>query len=307
MRAGGNKGKVDTSTGIVRPKAKLQEWTLKSGMKAAFVEETLSFDDLKNKTFVRFETNGRDQELLTADALARLSSLDRQQYLPAIGVKQKDGKIEILDGSSRRAYVLLKEGQIKSFRVMVTTADISVADAKALAKEIQTAREHCLYEIGQQALPMKEQGMKQADIAEALGCSQSRVSKALKTTSVDKAIYKCFADINELAASDYDALVKMAAELDQRNDKEAIIEGLETGDVATVIGQLKAAVTAPKPKAEKAVVEHLASFANTNKSARRRTKGRNLSFEFSYLTKAEAAELNKIIESAVAQFEGQKP
>lgn len=95
------------------------------------------------------DVNGRDQSLLTKESLVDLDSLEFQQFYPAVG-REIDGHIDVLDGSRSRAWFLLQESRVKTFRVLVIQEELSTADAKALAKQLQTAKEHNQREIGLQ-------------------------------------------------------------------------------------------------------------------------------------------------------------
>ena len=122
-------------------------WQLASGATATFTEATLSYEQVRDSTYVTFDVNGRDQTLLNADSLQDLDSLAFQQFYPAV-TREVNGKLDVLDGSRRRAWFLLQNGEVDIFRILVTKDDISLSDAKALAKQLQTAKEHNLREIG---------------------------------------------------------------------------------------------------------------------------------------------------------------
>ncbi|HGF5259017.1 TPA: chromosome partitioning protein ParB, partial [Vibrio parahaemolyticus] len=109
-----------------------------------------------------------------SDSARLLNSLEFQQFYPAVS-RQIDGKIDVLDGSRRRAWFLLQGGRVKTFRILVTQNEISVSDAKALAKQLQTAKEHNLREIGQQCIVIKSanEEITQAEIAKQVGLSQA--------------------------------------------------------------------------------------------------------------------------------------
>lgn len=179
-------------------------WQLSSGNTATFNEVTLSHEQVRDETIVTFDVNGRDQSLLTPESLSDLNSLEFQQFYPAVG-REVDGKIDVLDGSRRRAWFLLQEGRVESFRILVTQDDISVADAKALAKQLQTAKEHNLREIGKQCLAIKASNaeLTQAEIAKQVGLSQAGVSKAIKAASIDETLVKLFPVANALSHPDY--------------------------------------------------------------------------------------------------------
>ena len=89
------------------------EFILNSGKKAKFNLITVSAEELRDKTYVDIITNGREQNSLTEEALEDISrTLKLQQFFPAIGRKIKD-RIELLDGSRRRACALLENLSLK--------------------------------------------------------------------------------------------------------------------------------------------------------------------------------------------------
>ncbi|VFS25034.1 Uncharacterised protein [Serratia liquefaciens] len=55
---------------------------------------------------------------------------------------------------------------------MVTEEHLSADEARQLAKDIQTAKEHNLREIGLRLIALKESGFNQKEIAELEGLSQ---------------------------------------------------------------------------------------------------------------------------------------
>lgn len=187
-----------------------QEWELASGKKVKFIEKTISYEELRDNTFVKFEHNGRDQDLLTPENLKRLSSLDHQQYYPAICIKHSDGRYEILDGSSRCAYVLSKKGAIPKFRIMYTSEIIATKDAKKLAKDVRSSLEQHLFEIGKQANILLAEGFTQKEIAGQLGHSQRKISYAVRTQEIPQAVMKLFPIVNELTWSDYKKLIELS-------------------------------------------------------------------------------------------------
>lgn len=189
--------------------SKPEVWELKSGAKATFTSVLLTRKQVEEETFVSFEVNGRDQELLTDESLKSLSSMANQQFYPAIG-RKINGKLEILDGSRRRATFLRTES-IELFKVLLTDDDVSVGDAKALAKDLQTAEAHNLYEIGQRCLILKDQDEKvtQKEMAEQLGISQSSISRAIKAANIDKELIIFFPNANNLTRKDYELLEKV--------------------------------------------------------------------------------------------------
>ncbi|MCV5433947.1 ParB N-terminal domain-containing protein, partial [Escherichia coli] len=86
-----------------------------------------------------------DQSLLTPESVSDISrTIKLQQFFPAIG-RMVGERIEVMDGSRRRAACIFNETK---FEILVTKDEISLADARQLAIDIQTAREHTLRELG---------------------------------------------------------------------------------------------------------------------------------------------------------------
>ncbi len=279
-------------------------WTLKSGQEATFTPVTLSYEQLKSNTVVTFEINGREQSLLTEESLQDLSTLDNQQFYPAIGRRLPDNKIDVLDGSRRRAYVLEKSGAIETFSMLVTDDEISLSDAKALATSLQSVKEHSLREIGlrlerDKEAYLAEHGKKlnQAELAERHGLSQSKVSKALQAATIDSDLISVFPDISLLNHSDYKALLATQALLgDQLSDfteelKSKVNElkvsgGFIKEDLKDKLSKLIADESKSfKPATDRPVVTTLFKFENKDQFARKKVKGRNFSYEFGRVPK----------------------
>ncbi|MDE1251554.1 ParB/RepB/Spo0J family partition protein [Vibrio aestuarianus] len=285
-------------------------WQLASGTTATFNEVTLSYEQVKQNTVVTFDVNGRDQSLLTKESLEDLNSLEFQQFYPAVG-REIGGKIDVLDGSRRRAWFLLQEGRIKTFKMLVTQNEISVTDAKALAKQLQTAKEHNQREIGLQCKTLLDSGdYTQEDVAKMVGISRPAVSKALKAASIDERIIALFPVVNELSHTDYALLGKVmkAYEGDKKNfigfikkvSKEIVnVQPEQSSDeykdnvLSIIKTELK--IAEAKSDVDKAEVTPLAQFDSKGMFARKRVKGRNFSYEFGRLSKNVQKELDEAI------------
>ena len=297
-------------------------WTLKSGQKATFTPVTLSYEQLKSNTGVTFEINGREQSLLTEESLQDLSTLDDQQFYPAIGRRLADNKIDVLDGSRRRAYVLDKGGTINTFTMLVTDDEITLSDAKALATSLQSVKEHSLREIGlrlerDKETYFKEYGEKltQAELAKRHGLSQSKVSKALQAATVDNDLISVFPDISLLNHSDYKILLSTQALLgDQLSDftedlkskanELKIAKGLIKEDLKDMLSKLIANESRSfKPSVDKAVVTTLIKFENKDQFARKKVKGRNFSYEFGRIPKQIQEKLDTAINEVLSGLE----
>lgn len=285
-------------------------WQLASGTTATFNEVTLSYEQVRQNTVVTFDVNGRDQSLLTKESLEDLDSLEFQQFYPAVG-RDIDGHIDVLDGSRRRAWFLLQEGRVKTFRILVTQDELSTADAKALAKQLQTAKEHNLREIGLQCVAIKkaDNDITQAEIAQRVGLSQAGVSKAIKAASIDEKIIQIFPDSNALSHPDYTLLTKVMKACEDKKkltsflkiiDKklvniqaEYLVKEQKDAIISVIKTELK--VAEAKQESDKAEITTLAQFDSKGMFARKRVKGRNFSYEFGRLSKEVQAELDEAI------------
>ncbi|PMN12811.1 chromosome partitioning protein ParB [Vibrio splendidus] len=292
-------------------------WQLASGNTATFNEVTLSYEQVRDETFVTFDVNGRDQSLLTAESLSDLNSLEFQQFYPAVG-REVDGRIDVLDGSRRRAWFLLQEGRVKTFRVLVTQDELSTADAKSLAKQLQTAKEHNQREIGLQCqILMKSGELTQEDTAKILNISRQAVGRALKAASIDSKLIALFPVVNDLSHTDYSILAKvMKAFTDDKKALSSFIkkiaskavnaqpeqsqEDVKDDLISCIKTELKIVET--KQESDKATVTHLVEFDSKGMFARKKVKGRNFSYEFGRLSKDVQNELDAAIKTALGKY-----
>lgn len=119
----------------------------------------------------------------------------------------------MLDGSRRRAACIFSGAK---FEILVTEDEISLEDARQLAKDIQTAREHTLREIGQRYQFMYANGMSKDEIARVEDVSPASVSRAFQAASVPAEMVELFPVINELSLADYQLLLKISEDLDSK-------------------------------------------------------------------------------------------
>ncbi len=295
-------------------------WQLESGQTATFNEIALSYEQVRDNTYVTFDVNGRDQSMLTKESLQDLNSLEFQQFYPAVG-REVDGRFDILDGSRRRAWFLLQKGRIKEFRILITQDDISIADAKALAKQLQTAKEHNLREIGKQCLAIKKANpnLTQAEIAAQVGLSQAGVSKAIKAANISDQLVKLFPVVNALSHPDYtllDKVMKVCGDAEGltnfvRNIDKKLVniqpeyssEDQKELIISLIKSELK--IVEEKKSTDKAEVTALAEFNTKSMFARKRIKGRNFSYEFSRLPKSLQDELDNAIAQVLEKHKDQ--
>lgn len=193
---------------------KVQRFTLASGRRVSFITEIIPAEALKSRTFVDEQINGREQSSLTRQSLESIiRSLPEQQFFPAIGRLVGD-KIEILDGSRRRAAALFCNADL---RVIYTKSEITIDDARKLAVDIQTAKEHTIREVGLRYLAMRNEGMQQKDIAEKEGVSTAKVTRAIHAASVPEVMLLPFPDRSELSYADYRKLMTISDAAGQKD------------------------------------------------------------------------------------------
>lgn len=293
-----------------------QRFVLKSGQSALFHLEYIPFEELAEKTFVRFLVNGRDQNALTPESLIDITrTIKLQQFFPAIGVRQ-NGKIEILDGSRRRAAALLCQVGLS---VLVTDSGISNDDARQLASEIQTAKEHNLREVGLRLLQLRDKGMSQKEIALHENLSTAKVTRAIQAASVPEYLVSLFPVQSELSYSDYKFLLKIESMIYAKDLERAKIvddvnkridELLEKQQVTfdelkkLILSILKdtAENLALNKKQDIASVTRLWSFDDKNTYARKRIKDRGFSYEFNRIPKQLQDELDELIKTHISQY-----
>ena len=201
--------------------------------------------------------------------------------------------------------------------MLVTQDEISTADAKALAKQLQTAKEHNQREIGLQCqIMMKHGDYRQEDVAQILGLSRQAVGRALKAASIDGKLVQLFPVVNELSHTDYAILAKVMKAFDNepkgltgfinKIEKQAVNaqpEQNQEDKKETLISAIKAElkIVEAKQDSDKAQITPLAQFDSKGMFARKRVKGRNFSYEFGRLSKDVQKELDDAISSVLAK------
>ncbi|MGC0986551.1 ParB family protein [Pantoea eucalypti] len=292
-------------------------FTLKSGAQARFVLTKFLHDDIEAQTFVDAAVNGRDQAFLTRESVSDISRTIRlQQFFPAIG-REVDGRTEILDGSRRRAACLYNG---TAFEVLVTRDALSLSDARQLAADIQTAREHTLRELGKRLKLMYPADMNQSDIAAAEGLSAAKVTRAFQAAAVPEEIIAVFPSVSELSISDYQILLEVTERARTRGISTEELTGhvrariesdahYDRGDPtykAKIISYFRAESAEPKKGSagKKVVTEKLAEFADKKQFARKKTDSdkRVVTYEFSRLSAAYQAELDAAIRSVIERI-----
>ncbi|MEN4909817.1 ParB family protein [Rahnella bonaserana] len=288
-----------------------QRFTLASGKTASFKLINVEAEKVESETFVTLETNGRDQSALTPESLKDITrTLKLQQFFPAIGRRLPQG-IDILDGSRRRAGAILEK---VGLNVLVTESDISASDARQLAADLQTAKEHNLREIGLRLQILRENGMSQKDIAHSEMLSEAKVTRAIQAASVPSKMLAPFPVQSELTYPDFKLLLDLHQQLlakqievddvvEKVNESKANLpDGLANDEFKSALIQLFKSVTTmllDNPAKEKSITRSLWNFGAKDKFARRKTKGRLLSYEFNRLPKEVQDELDMVIQNTI--------
>ncbi len=288
---------------------RVQVFTLKTGRKIKFSLVTVNASDVPIKTFVNQETNGRDQSALTKESLKDIiKTFKLQQFFPCIGVSNGE-LIEILDGSRRRAAAIHVHAPLE---VMVTTDQLSAEEARQLAKDIQTAKEHNLREIGIRLLAIKESGLSQKEIAEREGMSQAKVTRAMQAAAVPQELITLFPVQSELSFNDYKSLLdidaslrqkaityqvlidNIATKLDEIISDKSIVEDEQKNAVLKLVSKAATVLVSP-PGKEKTITTPLWNFDEKDKFARKKMNGRTFSYEFNRLSKEVQSEIDEAI------------
>jgi ParB family chromosome partitioning protein len=191
-------------------------------------EEMVSFEllripahDIEEKTFV-FEENAREQSFLNEHALSDvLATLkEKGQQYPAVGRRNADGRIEILDGSRRRMSCILSE---KEF--LVYTADnINAEHAKFLSDVANAHKPLSLYEKGREMLIKLQSGEAedQKALAKMFQCSEALVSGALKAADLPLELLQAYPNVSDLGRPTIVKLHKQFNELDEENQGKLV-------------------------------------------------------------------------------------
>ncbi|MCE2571766.1 ParB family protein [Motilimonas eburnea] len=289
-------------------------FTLKSGRKVTFKKQHIEADKLEDSTFVETSTNGRDQAGLTPESLLDIRrTIKVQQFFPAIGFVASNGKVNTLDGSRRRKAAILEHVGLD---YLVADEEISADDAKQLARDIQTAKEHNLRELGLELMSLKDSGLNQKEIAQERGLSAAKVTRALQAASVPSEMLSVFPDYSLLSHNEYKQLLSIQEALQAKGvtlddlithvmvDKDSFSDELTNDEAKDELIKLygkHSKLLLDKPKAIKTKVTELAQFKNKDQFARKKVKGRFTSFEFNRLDKETLQEIELAISEIIAK------
>ncbi|WP_422452148.1 ParB family protein [Endozoicomonas sp. ALC066] len=294
-----------------------REITLPDGRVILFSAVHVAADDLEDQTFVNQSTNYRDQEMLTMESVSQIrETIKTHQWFPAIGIYNREGLIEVLDGSRRRYSALLEHVGLDML-VADEDSGLTEADAKSISLQIQTAREHSIRDLGMRLLPLWNAvggELKQAEIARQENLSIAKVGRALTAARVPSDLVKLFPDPNELSHPDYKKLLKVSEQLELKkielSDLVTTISALrdikleECGDALksdetkeTILDMIqdRCDLLIKRPLPKKVTVSKLLEFTEKDKFARKRVKGSQFFYEFSRLGR----DVQKDIDAAI--------
>ncbi|ORM69916.1 chromosome partitioning protein ParB [Pantoea wallisii] len=295
-------------------------FTLKSGAEARFTFTKILHDDIESQTYVDASVNGRDQTFLTEESVSDISrTIKLQQFFPAIG-REVEGRIEVLDGSRRRAACLYSG---MPFEVLVTKDALSLTDARQLAIDIQTAKEHTLRELGNRLKLMYPNGMNQLEIAAAEGLSQAKVTRAFQAASVPDEMIAVFPSISDLSINDYKTLLDIAekaatSRISIKELAESVRERISSDDnfehddpavKAKIIGYFRTHSAEPinSRDSKKIVTEKMAVFSDKKQFARKKidAEKRLITYEFSRLPAAWQSELDAAVKAVIEKMKSE--
>lgn len=284
----------------------VKTFTLKSGKQAKFVKTVVLSGEIESKTFVDSSVNGRDQAMLSPESVSDISrTIKLQQFFPAIG-REINGRIEILDGTRRRAACIYNNVK---FEILVTKDDIELSDARQLAKDIQTAREHSLRELGKRLEVTYGTSMTKEEIAQAENLSPAKVTRAFQAAAVPDEMVAVFPVINDISLSDYQFLLKLAEEAN--NKQRSVTELMEKVQhrlktmpdypvidkskiLAVIRAESKSLIVRPTRTVH---TEKLREFSDRNQFARKKidSKKRLVVYEFSRISAEAQSEIDEAI------------
>lgn len=168
-------------------------------------------------------------------------------------------------------------------------------------------------------LSLKDSGLSQKEIAQSEGLSQAKVTRALQAASVPLELVTLFPNHSELTYPDYKTLLQAYEKLQEIGQSvEALIDtigmdvdtvcardGLAEDEVKNGILRLVrngSQTLIQSPARDKAVATPLWSFADKDRYARKKTRGRMFSYEFNRQSKELQDELDRVINETLNKY-----
>lgn len=185
-------------------------------------------DKVASETVV-FAENAREQSFLNEHALSDvLTTLkERGQQYPAVGRRNANGTIEVLDGSRRRMSCILAG---KEFLIYVAE-DINGEHAKFLSDVANAHKPLSLYEKGKEMQAKLDSGEAedQKALAKIFQCSEALVSGALKAASLPLELLQAYPNVADLGRPTIVKLHKQFNELSDEN-KAKLLEKCQSDE-----------------------------------------------------------------------------
>lgn len=272
-------------------------YTLRNGRSIEFHSRKLSYEEIQTKVIIPEKINPRIQEEITNKSINKIrATIKQSQFYPAIAIFDPiKGVFNLVDGSRRyRAALLEKVG----LWINYTNEKISTAEAKQLAKDIQTSVKLTMREQGLQFKDyMDEFKVKQKEVAEAFECSEAKVSKCLFATTVDTNLIQLFPDPNELSYNNYKKLFEVQNSLSKAeiNELKDILD-TENVDVESILGQICSIALSDKKKSVKKEWNYLYQSQDKKSFSRVYSTKDKTTFELGRLPKKVINEISAFIE-----------
>ncbi|OBT17001.1 chromosome partitioning protein ParB [Vibrio sp. UCD-FRSSP16_10] len=193
----------------------------------SFQLQRIAASDIETQTVV-FSDNAREQTFLNEHALSDILDTlkERGQQYPAVGRKNAQGQIEVLDGSRRRKSCILAN---KDFLIYVAD-DINSEHAKFLSDVANAHKPLSLYERGREMQAKLDSGdiSDQKGLAALFKCSEALVSGALKAASLPLPLLQAYPNVTELGRPTIVKLHKQFNEL-EASAQQGILDKCQQG------------------------------------------------------------------------------
>ncbi|MBD1575952.1 ParB/RepB/Spo0J family partition protein [Vibrio sp. S11_S32] len=199
-----------------KDKAQVIELAIAGKALVSFELMSIPAVEIKDQTLV-FAQNSREQSFLNEHALSDILSTlkERGQQYPAVGRRNKNGKIEVLDGSRRRMSCILAQ---KDFLIYVAD-EIETEDAKFLSDVANAHKPLSLYERGREMQHKLDSGeaSDQKSLAQIFQCSEALVSGALKAAALPIEILTIYPNVSDVGRPTIVKLHKLYHSLPQKS------------------------------------------------------------------------------------------
>lgn len=297
-----------------------REVTLVTGRKVSFFPKVFKGEEILENTFVDDRVNGRNQSLINEiNTLDVSETMSDQQYYPAWGCRA-EGKsgYSILDGSRRRSVCARDRLEFEGY---YTDEVLTLEEQIALAKTLQTAKEHHASEMGQKyKATMDAEGLNQKEVAALYKVSEATVTRALKALEIDIQILQLVPDLNKLSIRNWDRLHFLQEQLkghkisvsdfcssvNESVSTEVTNGGAELDNdlvLAHIELVLKDEYGVKKEAAPKFVSTPLRGFRNKNRRAIKKVKGRTCHFELSQIPEEKLSRIEEFIKKELEEYE----